>query len=153
MTVRVTTRIAGSASNATTASGSLGACRTPLRAPTTRVALPAAERALTLNRLSCAASASTMAVLRGATADDAPVTAGRADRRLGEDGLVRPVERAQPQVHDAGRHGARPDQRSGLGGQSAQHTQAEPGGPDGHRHAGPSGKRNSAIDAGFMVAL
>ena len=40
-----------------------------------------------------------------------------------------------------------------LGGQPAQRAQAEPGGADGHRHAGPSGKRNSAIDSGFMVAL
>ncbi|GAB3936521.1 hypothetical protein GCM10027614_13160 [Micromonospora vulcania] len=85
--------------------------------------------------------------------DDAPVPAGRADRRLGIDGLVGPVERAEPEVHHAGRDGARPDQWAGLGGQPAQRAQAEPGGADGHRHAGPSGKRNSAIDAGFMVAL
>ena len=98
-------------------------------------------------------------------ADDRPVAAGGRDGLLGEDGLVGAVERTQSQVDDAGatspgrirgwlpagtRHSASsPAGRPGR----RRHPFARPASAIGHRHAGPSGKLNSAMDSGRMVAL
>jgi hypothetical protein len=84
---------------------------------------------------------------------DVPIYAGRGsgrapDRRVAVHRPMGPVERTKSQVDDAGAGVAGPDQRP----DPAQRGEREPRGGR-HRHAGPSGKEKSAIDAGLRSEL
>jgi len=68
VTVRVTTRVAGSASRSSAAVPWVGRCRAATSEPTTSVRGGAADSVVTLNSPSCSLTAVTTSALRGATA-------------------------------------------------------------------------------------
>jgi len=86
-----------------------------------------------------------------ADARDPPASlAGRSRRSLGHHRLVGPVEGAEAEVDDAGAGVAGSDPGAAGGGQAVESGEAE---EIGHAQAGPSGKRNSAIDSGLRSEL
>ena len=105
---------------------------------------------VTLNRSSCAASASTSAGASGARPRRCPSRRRpRPIAVLGVDGLVGAVERAQSEVDDAGRHGARPDPAGGSAPAAGAGRPGRAGRPAVTAMPARPGSENSAIDAGL----